>query len=127
MTHSTEELLNLLKDKYLQSGDDLNTHLEGLLHAKPVTYWDYIQVNSILSAQTPRTNEPDEMVFIVYHQINELIFKMILWEIDQVAVKEKLEIDFFAEKLSRISRYFDLLSNSFEILSMYFQVTVVLI
>ena len=62
MTHSTEELLNLLKDKYLQSGDDLNTHLEGLLHAKPVTYWDYIQVNSILSAQTPRTNEPDEVV-----------------------------------------------------------------
>ena len=79
MTHSTEELLNLLKDKYLQSGDYLNTHLEGLLHAKPVTYWDYIQVNSILSAQTPRTNEPDEMVFIVYHQINELIFKIILW------------------------------------------------
>ena len=117
MTHSTEELLNLLKDKYLQSGDDLNTHLEGLLHAKPVTYWDYIQVNSILSAQTHRTNEPDEMVFIVYHQINELIFKMILWEIDQVAVKEKLEIDFFAEKLSRISRYFDLLSNSFEIMT----------
>jgi tryptophan 2,3-dioxygenase len=59
---------------------------------------------------------PDEMVFIVYHQINELIFKMILWEINQVSQCPNPEPDFFIEKLRRISRYFDLLSNSFHIM-----------
>ena len=78
MTHSTEELLNLLKDKYLQSGDDLNTHLEGLLHAKPVTYWDYIHLDTLLSLQSPITSFPDEEIFIMYHQITELYFKLCL-------------------------------------------------
>jgi tryptophan 2,3-dioxygenase len=41
---------------------------------------------------------------------------MILWEIDQVSQAEPIEANFFTEKLRRISRYFDLLSNSFEIM-----------
>jgi tryptophan 2,3-dioxygenase len=56
------------------------------------------------------------MVFIMYHQINELFFKMILWELDQLADKEDLTADFFAERLNRISRYFDMLSSSFTIM-----------
>ena len=116
MTHSTEELLNLLKDKYLQSGDDLNTHLEGLLHAKPVTYWDYIQTDALLSLQTQRTTLPDEMVFVMYHQVNELLFKMILWEMDQLCHNERPSTEYFTEKLGRISRYFDMLTTSFDIM-----------
>jgi tryptophan 2,3-dioxygenase len=91
-------------------------HLEGLLYSKPITYWDYIQTDALLSLQTQRTTLPDEMVFIVYHQINELLFKMILWEIDQVAHNKALTTDFFASKLMRISRYFDMLSTSFDIM-----------
>jgi tryptophan 2,3-dioxygenase len=56
------------------------------------------------------------MVFIMYHQINELLFKMILWEINQVSDTENLEASFFTEKLRRISRYFDMLSSSFSIM-----------
>jgi tryptophan 2,3-dioxygenase len=56
------------------------------------------------------------MVFIMYHQINELLFKMILWEIDQVSQSEQIEAAFFTEKLRRISRYFDMLSTSFDIM-----------
>jgi tryptophan 2,3-dioxygenase len=56
------------------------------------------------------------MVFIMYHQINELLFKMILWEIDQVSKCDKIEAAFFTEKLRRISRYFDMLSTSFDIM-----------
>jgi len=52
----------------------------------------------------------------MYHQINELLFKMILWEIDQVSNTEKIEAPFFTEKLRRISRYFDMLSTSFDIM-----------
>ena len=84
--------------------------------AKPITYWDYIQTDALLNLQIQRTTLPDEMVFIMYHQINELLFKMILWEIDQVSNCAQLTTTFFAEKLTRISRYFDMLSNSFDIM-----------
>jgi len=52
----------------------------------------------------------------MYHQINELLFKMILWEIKQVAFNEEITADFFSVRLHRISRYFDMLSSSFEIM-----------
>lgn len=116
MTDKQEELISQLKDKYSAIGQDVDVYLDGLLHAKPITYWDYIQTDALLNLQTPRTSMPDEMVFIMYHQINELIFKMILWEIDQVATKEDLTTDFFATKLDRVSRYFDMLSSSFKIM-----------
>jgi len=59
---------------------------------------------------------PDEMIFIIYHQVNELLFKMILWEIDQVSRAEDMTAAFFTLKLERISRYFDMLSTSFDIM-----------
>lgn len=110
------QLLEALKDKFDGIGQDVNVHLEGLLHATPMTYWDYIQTDALLNLQIQRTSLPDEMVFIMYHQINELLFKMTLWEIEQIAFKEDLTALFFAERLDRISRYFDMLSSSFEIM-----------
>ena len=98
-------------------GQDLDTHLEGLLYGEPITYWDYIQTDALLSLQVQRTTLPDEMVFIMYHQINELLFKMILWEIAQVAHHQELTASFFAQRLGRISRYFDMLTSSFQIMT----------
>ena len=116
MNTTQDKIFEDLKKKYDDLGQDVNTHLRGLLQAKPITYWDYIQTDALLNLQIQRTNMPDEMVFIMYHQINELIFKMILWEIKQIAFKEKLTSSFFAERLDRISRYFDMLSASFKIM-----------
>jgi tryptophan 2,3-dioxygenase len=116
MNENYEEVLNRLDDKFEAINQNTKVHLEGLVHAKPITYWDYILPDALLSLQIQRTTLPDEMVFIMYHQINELIFKMILWEIDQVCEKEDLNAAFFSEKLRRVSRYFDLLSNSFNIM-----------
>ncbi|HEY5689077.1 MAG TPA: tryptophan 2,3-dioxygenase family protein [Yeosuana sp.] len=110
------KIANQLKEKYETIGQDLNVHLEGLLHSKPITYWDYIQTDALLNLQIPRTDLPDEMVFIMYHQINELLFKMILGEIEQVAKTENVEASFFSSKLMRISRYFDMLTSSFSIM-----------
>ncbi|MCB9235360.1 MAG: tryptophan 2,3-dioxygenase [Bacteroidia bacterium] len=110
------DIYQQLEDKFKGIGQDLNVHLEGLLYAKPITYWDYIHTDALLNLQIPRTDQPDEMVFIMYHQINELLFKMILWEIEQVASAETLATDFFATKLDRISRYFDMLASSFNIM-----------
>ena len=111
-----DKIFEDLKAKYDAIGQDVNTHLSGLLHSRPITYWDYIQPDALLSLQVQRTNLPDEMVFIMYHQINELLFKMILWEIEQIATNPDLKTQFFADRLNRISRYFDMLSSSFEIM-----------
>ena len=116
MDKTQADLIDRLQEKYKAIGQDHLVHLEGLVHAKPITYWDYIQTDALLGLQTMRTTLKDEMVFIMYHQINELLFKMILWEIEQVATTESLTTEFFAERLGRISRYFDMLSSSFTIM-----------
>ncbi|TBX71074.1 tryptophan 2,3-dioxygenase [Flavobacterium silvisoli] len=115
-TTQTEELLDALEQKFQAINQKTDTHLEGLLWSKPITYWDYIQTDALLNLQTQRTLLPDEMVFIMYHQVNELLFKMILWEIKQLCHTDKPKTDFFTEKLRRISRYFDMLTTSFDIM-----------
>ncbi|WP_445453515.1 tryptophan 2,3-dioxygenase family protein [Flavobacterium sp. 25HG05S-40] len=113
---NSDTLLEALEQKFDAINQKTETHLEGLLWSKPITYWDYIQTDALLNLQTQRTLLPDEMVFIMYHQVNELLFKMILWEINQLCHNEKPTTDFFTEKLRRISRYFDMLTTSFDIM-----------
>jgi tryptophan 2,3-dioxygenase len=116
VTPKIQEQLDQLHDKFEAINQNTSTHLEGLLWAKPITYWDYIQTDALLSLQTQRTTLPDEMVFVMYHQVNELLFKMILWEMNQLCHNEKPTTDYFTEKLGRISRYFDMLTTSFDIM-----------
>ncbi len=116
LTNQTTNILHDLDEKFKAIGQKTDTHLEGLLWAKPITYWDYIQPDALLNLQIQRTTLPDEMVFIMYHQINELLFKMILWEINQVCHHPQPDTAFFTEKLRRISRYFDMLTTSFDIM-----------
>jgi tryptophan 2,3-dioxygenase len=116
MKDTTEKLVERLEEKFTAIDQNYETHLEGLVWAKPITYWDYIQPDALLNLQVQRTTLPDEMVFIMYHQINELLFKMILWEAEQVTKNNQLTAPFFTEKLDRISRYFDMLSSSFSIM-----------
>src|SRR5690606_5831514 len=111
-----DPVLKELQQKYAAIDQDTHTHLEGLLYSKPITYWDYIQTDALLNLQIQRTTLPDEMVFIGYHQINELLFKMILWELQQVADSDALTAQFFTSKLMRVSRYFDMLTTSFDIM-----------
>ena len=111
-----DKLIHQLENKFNDIGQDLDTHLEGLLHSEPITYWDYIKTDALLNLQLQRTTLPDEMVFIMYHQVNELLFKMILWEIEQVAHHKMLTAEFFSLRLMRISRYFDMLTSSFSIM-----------
>ncbi|QSB27560.1 tryptophan 2,3-dioxygenase family protein [Flavobacterium sp. CLA17] len=115
-TDNSESILKEIDLKFQAINQKTDVQLEGLLWSKPITYWDYIQTDALLNLQIQRTTLPDEMVFIMYHQVNELIFKMILWEIDQIADTENIQVDFFSERLSRITRYFDMLTNSFSIM-----------
>ena len=116
MISETTPLLEALEKKFDAINQKTETHLEGLLWSKPITYWDYIQTDALLNLQTQRTVLPDEMVFIMYHQVNELLFKMILWEIKQICHVAQPSTTMFTDKLMRISRYFDMLTTSFDIM-----------
>src|ERR1044071_10321950 len=113
MENSINEKIALLQDKYAQMGQDLNSYLDGLLLSNYLTYWDYTQVDTLLTLQNPKTDYPDEQIFIMYHQITELYFKLALNEYEQVGNngpemlpngkhvgwKEKLDPHFFAERV----------------------------
>jgi tryptophan 2,3-dioxygenase len=45
-----------------------------------LTYSSYLALDEILGAQRPRTEEHDELLFIVIHQVYELWFKQLLHE-----------------------------------------------
>jgi tryptophan 2,3-dioxygenase len=47
-----------------------------------VTYGSYLALDEILALQHPRSQHPDELLFIVVHQSSELWFKEILHELD---------------------------------------------
>ncbi len=106
-----------IEHKYRSLGQDPETYLHGLLHTRPLTYWDYIQVDTLLSLQHPRTSFPDEMVFIVYHQITELLLKLVRHELDQLTSGPLPEAEVFEEKTQRMVRYTRLLSTSFAIMN----------
>src|SRR5881397_2310136 len=132
MEFSENILLRLkqLEHKYNLMGQSLESYLDGLLTSNVTTYWDYINLDTLLSLQHPKTDYPDELIFIMYHQITELYFKLALSELEQVAHngknisasgkdegwKEKLEVQFFIDRLNRINRYFEALTKSFEIM-----------
>lgn len=110
------EIGQRLHEKYQRLGENPSTHLEGLYHAKPLTYWDYIEVETLLSLQRPRTGFEDEMIFILYHQVTELIMKMMLHEIKQVSGNAVTDATLLEEKINRLNRYTSLLINSFDIM-----------
>ena len=110
------KLIEALEEKYKNQGEDPNTYLAGLLQSKPITYWDYIQVDTLLSLQKPRTNYKDEEIFIIYHQITELYLKLIRHEVEQLVEEENWSEDFLLNKINRINRYTYILADSFDIM-----------
>src|ERR687891_1684672 len=48
---------------------------------KSLTYTSYLALDEILGAQRPRSDEHDEILFIVVHQVYELWFKELLHEL----------------------------------------------
>ncbi|SHG40934.1 tryptophan 2,3-dioxygenase [Salegentibacter echinorum] len=105
-----------LTQKYKDLGENPDTYLKGLLYTKPVNYWDYIGVETLLSLQNPRTNYKDEKIFIMYHQVTELFLKMLLHEIKQLVALENFSEEIWLDKLNRMHRYVSMLISSFDIM-----------
>ena len=110
------EQLRLLQHKYAADNQDLAAYLEGLYHADYVNYWDYIQLDTLLSLQRPLTRIPDERIFIMYHQITELYFKLCLCEYEQIGELPEPTMQELVLRLGRINRYFENLIDSFDVM-----------
>jgi tryptophan 2,3-dioxygenase len=116
MHESIPDKLGQLERKFAAMGQDMASYLEGLLQADYLTYWDYVHLDTLLSLQTPKTAYPDELIFVTYHQITELYFKLILHEIAQIAEARPLTAAFFTARMQRVNRYFGLLEQSFGVM-----------
>lgn len=119
-----------LEEKYAAMGQDMESYLDGLLISNYLTYWDYVHLDKLLALQNPKTDFPDEVIFIMYHQITELYFKLVLHEMEQIANNGRnvlpngqdlgwnstLDPDFFLKRILRCVRYFEALTKSFDIM-----------
>ena len=116
LTPEIKDKLSKLQEKYAAMGQDMAAYLDGLLYADFLTYWDYIHLDTLLSLQSPKTPFPDEEIFIMYHQITELYFKLSLHECRQIAEHPALTVQFFTGRVKRINAYFNALISSFDVM-----------
>jgi tryptophan 2,3-dioxygenase len=83
-----------------------------------LTYGEYLQLDSLLAAQRPRTDAHDEMLFIVQHQTTELWFRLVLHELDAaMAGIDNDDLGPVFKNLARVERIFRVLLDAWEVLS----------
>lgn len=111
-----EELYKKLEEKYREQEQPIEAYLEGLLHAKPINYWDYIQVDALFGLQNPRTDFPDEVIFIMYHQVTELLLKLVTHELEQATAGGGVSGAVLTEKIKRAKRYTEVAQMSFDVM-----------
>jgi tryptophan 2,3-dioxygenase len=99
-----------MNKRELESG--IHTHLAG-----KQTYGDYLQLDRLLSAQTPRSQHHDELLFIVQHQTSELWMKLMVHELSaavQLVQRDDLEPSF--KILARVGHIQDMLFQQWSVL-----------
>jgi tryptophan 2,3-dioxygenase len=74
-----------------------------------VTYTSYLALDEVLGAQRPRSDEHDEMLFIVIHQVYELWFKQLLHELRYL--QRRLEDGDTARALGTLKRVLTILKT----------------
>ena len=86
--------------------------------AENMTYGDYLQLDSILSAQKPLTAEHDEHLFIIIHQATELWMKLVLHEMRAaIAAIAADDLRPAFKMLARIGRIQSQMIQSWDVLS----------
>ncbi len=111
-----DEIVKAIVEKYEAMGENPDTYLQGLLHSKLINYWDYIEVDTLLSLQKTRTPFADEEIFIIYHQVTELVLKLIMHEIKQITGNNNPDEAEIIERITRANRYTTMLITSFAVM-----------
>jgi len=92
-------------------------------------YSDYIELDKILNSQHPKSFESleegnDEMLFIIIHQVYELWFKQILFELElvrQIFIRDRIndnsdDLSSVVQKLKRIAKILELINQQVSVL-----------
>ena len=83
-----------------------------------MSYGDYLRLDQLLSAQQPRSADPNELLFIIQHQASELWLKLVIHELklarDHIRGDE-LQPAF--KMLARVARVMAQLNQSWDVLS----------
>ena len=74
-----------------------------------LTYTSYLALDEILGAQRPKTDEHDELLFIVIHQVYELWFKQLIHEL--VHLQQRLEAGEGPRALATVRRVLTILKT----------------
>jgi tryptophan 2,3-dioxygenase len=86
--------------------------------AGAMSYGDYLQLESLLGAQKPLSDDPNELLFIIQHQATELWMRLMIHELrsarDHVRADD-LQPAF--KMLSRVARIMAQLNQSWDVLS----------
>ena len=83
-----------------------------------IRYGDYLALDSILSAQHPRSPDPNELLFIIQHQTSELWMKLALHELR--AARDAIRVDDLPpafKMLARVSRIMEQLVHAWSVLA----------
>ncbi|HEY9694858.1 MAG TPA: tryptophan 2,3-dioxygenase family protein [Oculatellaceae cyanobacterium] len=116
LNKNIETALNELEKRY---GNRLAENLESNVYRRELTYDDYLKIETLLSLQQPLTDYHDELIFLVYHQQTELWFKLVIHELERAikALKASTpDISSSIDAVTRINRYFAIITNSFSVL-----------
>ncbi|MEM7270536.1 MAG: tryptophan 2,3-dioxygenase [Pseudomonadota bacterium] len=85
--------------------------------AEDMSYGDYLALDSVLTAQHPRSNSHNEMLFIIQHQTTELWMRLAIHEIE--AARAAIASDDLSpafKMLSRVSRIFEQMNSAWDVL-----------
>ncbi|RJP63742.1 MAG: tryptophan 2,3-dioxygenase [Comamonadaceae bacterium] len=86
--------------------------------SRDMSYGDYLQLDSILSAQKPLSPAHDEMLFIVQHQTSELWMKLLLHELHAaIAHIAADELQPAFKMLARVSKIMEQLVHAWDVLA----------
>ncbi|HEV7669789.1 MAG TPA: tryptophan 2,3-dioxygenase [Thermoanaerobaculia bacterium] len=99
---------------------DPNARLGGALtdFEQRMSYGDYLALDQILEAQHPRSDDPNELLFIIQHQTSELWIKLMLHELEQAIERVRRdELPPAFKCLARVSRIFEQLVQSWSVLA----------
>jgi tryptophan 2,3-dioxygenase len=82
-----------------------------------MSYGDYLNLDRLLNAQSPRSAAHDELLFIIQHQTSELWMKLAIHEV-KAATKAIHDDDLQPafKMLTRVARIFEQLNNAWDVL-----------
>jgi tryptophan 2,3-dioxygenase len=85
---------------------------------KDMRYGDYLALDAILTAQHPRSADPNELLFIVQHQTSELWMKLALHELRTARASiAATDLPPAFKMLARVSRILEQLVHAWDVLA----------